>query len=211
MAEAKLHRAGGAAGSTTGRIAECWPWALVLVLYVALTVLPSRIGETVIVQNLRLIGNDRAWLLGFFYGAMGSSGAPCSFREMLANIARLAFGVALVIAGVTMFPALIPTFYLVPALAIAGAGAFLGSLSGPRGLAKAVRHALDPMAALGKRIFRSAILVLGLVMMLGLVVAWGYQVLVHHDWTALAYGLCGLWGMVIARPAFLKAQSSLKA
>lgn len=201
MAEAKIRRSNG----VTGKFREYWPWAIVLMLYLALTLIPRSVGETVIVQNLRLIGADRAWLLGVFYAAMPASGHACSFRELMANLSRLAFGVALIVAGVTLFPALIPTFYLVPALAIAGAGAFLGAVSGPRGLNKAMRHALDPHVSEGRRLFRCVVLATAGLLTGLLVLAWGWQVFAHRDWTALAYGLCGLWGILIARPVFAKA------
>ena len=198
MAEVKLRQRNGA----TGKFSEYWPWAVVLMLYVGLSLVPRSVGETVIVQNLRFIGADRAWLLGVFYAAMPVSGHACSFREVLANLSRLAFGVALIVTGVTLFPQYIPTFYLVPALAIAGAGAFLGAVSGPRGLNKAVHHALDPQVSEGRRLFRCVVLAMAGLLTGILVLAWGWLVVAHRDWTALAYGLCGLWGILIARPAF---------
>jgi hypothetical protein len=197
MAEAKLRHQG-----VSGKLREYWPWAIVLMVYLALSLIPRSLGETVIVQNLRFIGADRAWLLGVFYAAMPASGHACSFREVMQNLGRLAFGVALIVTGVTLFPALIPTFYLVPALAIAGAGAFLGALSGPRGLNKAMRHALDPQVSESRRLFRCVVLATAGLLTGVLVLAWGWQVFAHRDWTALAYGLCGLWGILIARPAF---------
>lgn len=198
MAEAKLRHSNGA----SGKLREYWAWAIVLGLYLTLSLVPRSLGETVIVQNLRLIGADRAWLLGVFYAAMPASGHACSFREVMQNLGRLTFGVALIVAGVTLFPALIPTFYLVPALAIAGAGAFLGAVSGPRGLNKAMRHALDPHVSESRRLFRCAVLATAGLLTGILVLAWGWQVFAHRDWTALAYGLCGLWGILIARPVF---------
>jgi len=198
MAEAKLRSPNGA----SGKLREYWPWAVVLMLYLGLSLVPRSLGETVIVQNLRLIGADRAWLLGVFYAAMPASGHACSFREVVSNLSRLAFGVALIVTGVTLFPQYIPTFYLVPALAIAGAGAFLGAVSGPRGLNKAVHHALDPRVSETRRLFRCVVLAMAGLLTGILVLAWGWLVFAHRDWTALAYGLCGLWGILIARPAF---------
>lgn len=197
MAEIKTHSAAGVAG----KLRTYWPWALVAALYICLMMIPARIGESVIVQNLRLIGTDRVWLLGVFYGLMPSSGQPCSFRQVMANLARLSFGVALIAAAVTLFPSLIPTFYLLPALAITGAGAFLGSLSGPRGLQRAVRHAMDKTVSFGNRLFRTLTLAVAGALIGFLTAVWGFEVFARHDWTALAYGFCGLWGIVIAKPA----------
>ena len=200
MAEAKLHQA-----ATAGKkLTEFWPLGLALVVYLVIAFVPSTLGDAPIVSNLRLISSDRLWLIGILYGVMRPGGQHYCARLILGNLARLSFGVALIAAIVTSFSSVIPAFYLMTALGIGGIGAGIGAVIGPRGWKRVYRHVADPSATGASRTFRLAIVALAIVLSLCLATAWIYQVVTHHDGGALAYGLCAIWGLVIARPAFGK-------
>ena len=200
MAEAKLHQA-VVAGK---KLSELWPLGLALLVYLVVAFVPSTLGDAPIVSNLRLISNDRLWLIGILYGVMRPGGQHYCARLILGNLARLSFGVALIATAVTLFSGIIPAFYLMTALGIGGIGAGIGAVIGPRGWKRVYRHVTEPSADHVSRTFRLAIVALAIVLSLSLAVAWIYQVFVHHDGAALAYGLCAVWGLVIARPAFGK-------
>lgn len=206
MPEATLHPE-----TTLARKAvKYWPLVLVLLVYAAIALMPLALGETSLAQNVRLVGDDRIWMLGILYGVVPSAGQSYSFRVILGNFGRLSFGVALVAAAVTVFPVLIPTFYLLYALSAAGMGASFGCVLGPRSLTRILRS-FDARSELSPRFLRLGLTIAFVALFCAAVAAMAYQLFAHHDWVLLAYGACALWGAVIAKPAIGKKKAAAAA
>ncbi len=185
------------------KAAKYWPLVLVLMVYAFIALMPLALGETSLAQNVRLVGDDRIWMLGILYGVVPSAGQNYSFRVIMGNFGRLSFGVALVAAAVTVFPILIPKFYLLYALSAAGVGASFGCVLGPRSLTR-ISRSFEAKSEISPRFLRLGLTVAFVVFFCAAVAAMGYQLFAQHSWVLLAYGACALWGAVIAKPAIGK-------